>query len=208
MTPTRRVRARALELGAIDAQAADVAGAVAGADVVFVATPVGALGETVRLALDSAGRATASSATSARPSARSPTPAADERFVGGHPLAGAETAGVEHAREDLFDGATWYLTPAKGSTAGVLYERLHRLLSRFGARPDGDRRRDPRPADGVRLAPAARARQPARRAGGSAAGRGVPAAARGRPELPRRDPRGGRQHARSGPTSTCPTATR
>jgi prephenate dehydrogenase len=61
--------------------------------------------------------------------------AADERFVGGHPLAGAETAGVEHAREDLFDGATWYLTPAKGSTAGVLYERLHRLLSRLGARP-------------------------------------------------------------------------
>ena len=59
----------------------------------------------------------------------------DERFIGGHPLAGAETAGVEHAREDLFDGATWYLTPAKGSTAGVLYERLHRLLSRFGARP-------------------------------------------------------------------------
>jgi len=59
----------------------------------------------------------------------------DERFVGGHPLAGAETAGVEHAREDLFDGATWYLTPARGSTAGVLYERLHRLLSSFGARP-------------------------------------------------------------------------
>jgi prephenate dehydrogenase len=55
--------------------------------------------------------------------------------VGGHPLAGAETAGVEHARAELFEGATWYLTPAKGSTAGVLYERLHRLLSRFGARP-------------------------------------------------------------------------
>ena len=88
--------------------------------------------------------------------------AADERFVGGHPLAGAETAGVEHAREDLFDGATWYLTPAKGSTAGVLYERLHRLLSRFGAPSNGDRRRDPRPPDGQRVAPAARARQPAR----------------------------------------------
>ncbi len=61
--------------------------------------------------------------------------AADERFVGGHPLAGAETSGVEHAREDLFDGATWYLTPARGKTAGVLYERLHRLLVSFGARP-------------------------------------------------------------------------
>jgi prephenate dehydrogenase len=60
---------------------------------------------------------------------------ADERFIGGHPLAGAETAGVEHAHADLFEGATWYLTPAEGSTAGVLYERLHRLLVSFGARP-------------------------------------------------------------------------
>ena len=39
---------------------------------------------------------------------------ADPRFIGGHPLAGAETAGVEHAREDLFEGATWYLTPGAG----------------------------------------------------------------------------------------------
>src|SRR5262249_28732236 len=60
---------------------------------------------------------------------------ADERFVGGHPLAGSEAAGVENAREDLFDGATWYLTPAKGSTAGVLYQRLYALLRRFGAQP-------------------------------------------------------------------------
>ena len=59
----------------------------------------------------------ASSPTSARPSARSSTPARDPRFVGGHPLAGAEAAGVEHAREDLFDGATWYLTPT-ATTAG------------------------------------------------------------------------------------------
>ena len=28
----------------------------------------------------------------------------DPRFIGGHPLAGAETAGVEHARADLFAG--------------------------------------------------------------------------------------------------------
>jgi prephenate dehydrogenase len=58
----------------------------------------------------------------------------DERFVGGHPLAGAETAGVEHARQDLFDGAIWYLTPTR-NTAGVFYERLHRLLSGIGAQP-------------------------------------------------------------------------
>ena len=53
---------------------------------------------------------------------------ADARFVGGHPLAGAETAGVEHARADLFEGATWYLTPTP-ATSGVLYERLYRTLA-------------------------------------------------------------------------------
>jgi prephenate dehydrogenase len=58
----------------------------------------------------------------------------DPRFVGGHPLAGAETSGIEHARADLFDGATWYLTPRPDSS-GVLYERLHRLLTALGARP-------------------------------------------------------------------------
>jgi prephenate dehydrogenase len=58
----------------------------------------------------------------------------DPRFVGGHPLAGAETAGVDHARADLFEGAPWYLTPTE-RTAGVLYERLHRTLTALGARP-------------------------------------------------------------------------
>jgi prephenate dehydrogenase len=132
--PDAVVRAKALELGAIDTQAPDVAGAVAGADVVFVAAPVGALGEAVRAALAAAGPDCVVSDVGSTKRVLADA-ATDERFVGGHPLAGAETAGVEHAREDLFDGATWYLTPAKGSTAGVLYERLHRLLIRFGARP-------------------------------------------------------------------------
>jgi prephenate dehydrogenase len=132
--PDAAVRAKALELGAIDMQAPDVAAAVASADVVFVAAPVGALGESVRIALAAAGPDCVVSDVGSTKRVLADA-AADERFVGGHPLAGAETAGVENAREDLFDGATWYLTPAKGSTAGVLYERLHRLLSRFGARP-------------------------------------------------------------------------
>ena len=132
--PDAAVRAKALELGAIDMQAPDVAAAVASADVVFVAAPVGALGESVRIALAAAGPDCVVSDVGSTKRVLA-NAAADERFVGGHPLAGAETAGVENAREDLFDGATWYLTPAKSSTAGVLYERLHRLLSRFGARP-------------------------------------------------------------------------
>ncbi len=132
--PDERVRAEALEVGALDTQAADVAGAVAGADIVFVAAPVGALAETVRLALDSAGPDCVVSDVGSTKRLLADV-GADERFIGGHPLAGAETAGVENAREDLFDGATWYLTPAGGSTAGVLYERLHRLLTSIGAQP-------------------------------------------------------------------------
>ena len=132
--PDERVRERALALGAIDAAAADVPGAVAGADVVFVAAPVGELPRSVRLALAAAGPdCVVSDVGSTKRDVAAA--GADERFIGGHPLAGAETAGVEHARADLFEGATWYLTPARGSTAGVLYERLHRLLGSFGARP-------------------------------------------------------------------------
>ena len=58
----------------------------------------------------------------------------DQRFVGGHPVAGAESSGVEHARPDLFEGAAWYLTPAE-EASGLLYERLHRLIVAMGARP-------------------------------------------------------------------------
>jgi len=132
--PDEGVRAQALELGAIDTQAADVAGAVAGSDVVFIATPIGVLSDTVASALAAAGPDCVISDVGSTKRIVAGA-GADARFIGGHPLAGAETAGVEHAREDLFDGATWYLTPAQGSTAGALYERLHRLLRSFGARP-------------------------------------------------------------------------
>ena len=57
-----------------------------------------------------------------------------ERFIGGHPLAGAETAGVENARADLFEGARWYLTPTERSS-GLLYDRLQRAIADLGARP-------------------------------------------------------------------------
>jgi prephenate dehydrogenase len=57
-----------------------------------------------------------------------------ESFIGGHPLAGAEATGVAHAREDLFEGATWYLTP-RVATPGVLYERLARFVSGIGGVP-------------------------------------------------------------------------
>lgn len=123
----------ALQRGAVDQVAATVADAVAGAEVVFVATPVRALVETVAEAL---AMAPADCVVTDVGSTKRSVVAAheDPRFVGGHPLAGAESAGIEHARGDLFEGATWYLTPTS-ITSGVLYERLHRLLRGLGARP-------------------------------------------------------------------------
>jgi prephenate dehydrogenase len=132
--PDPQVRSRALALGAIDHETGVLAEAVSDAEAVFVAAPVGALRQTVAEALAAAGADCVISdvGSTKRLLAES---SADERFVGGHPLAGAETEGVQHAREDLFEGATWYLTPTRESTAGVLYQRLHALLRRFGAHP-------------------------------------------------------------------------
>ena len=114
------------------------------------------------------------------------------RFVGGHPLAGAETAGVENARADLFEGARWYLTPTPG-TEGLALRPPAARDRRAGRPAAGDRRRRPRPADGDGQPPAARARQRPRRAGGRGARGRIGPAARGRPQLSRHDARRRRQ---------------
>jgi prephenate dehydrogenase len=131
--PDPEVCRSALGRGAIDEQAADVPGAVDGADAVFVAAPVGALLETVADALAAAGPDCVVSDVGSTKRTVSGA-GRDRRFVGGHPLAGAETAGVEHARADLFEGAVWYLTSTQDTDA-ALYERLHGLLESFGALP-------------------------------------------------------------------------
>jgi prephenate dehydrogenase len=131
--PDERALRAALELGAIDEAADGVAAAVTGADVAFVAAPVGALHDAVREALAAAGPECVVSDVGSTKRALADA-IQDGRFIGGHPLAGAETAGVEHARADLFEGAAWYLTPAASSSA-VLLERLRRTIAVLGARP-------------------------------------------------------------------------
>ncbi|HEX4718845.1 MAG TPA: prephenate dehydrogenase/arogenate dehydrogenase family protein [Thermoleophilaceae bacterium] len=131
--PRRKTLETALALGAVDRVAPNVEDAVADADAVFACAPVELLPELVAQALAAAGPDTV--VTDAGSTKRNLVDAIDdERFVGGHPIAGAETAGVENARVDLFDGAAWYLTP-RADTSGILFERLHRLLVAFGARP-------------------------------------------------------------------------
>jgi prephenate dehydrogenase len=131
--PDRRALEEALSREIVDRAADDVADAVRGAEVVFVAAPVGLLPDAVTAALSHAGSDCVVSDVGS--TKRTIVTAVDDpRFVGGHPLAGSQTSGAAHARADLFDGATWYLTPV-ATTSGLLYERLHRLLRGLGARP-------------------------------------------------------------------------
>jgi prephenate dehydrogenase len=129
--------ARAVELEALDRAADSVAAAVDGAEVVFCAAPVGALPALVAEALSaSAEDAVISDVGSTKRAlieGLADGPGAI-RFIGGHPLAGAETSGVENARAELLEGARWYLTPTE-SVSGVLYDRLQRTVAELGARP-------------------------------------------------------------------------
>ena len=114
--------------------APDLAAAVSGAELVVVAAPVGELPRTVREVLD---RAPEGCTVTDVGSTKGPVCAAagaDPRFVGGHPICGAETRGPDRASAELFDGATWFITP----TAATAPERLrlvHGLVTALGARP-------------------------------------------------------------------------
>jgi len=134
-----RASRKAMELGAIDQRADNVASAVGEADYAFVATPVGLDVEVVRAALAAAGRDCVVSdvGSTKRHVARE---ISDTRFIPGHPLAGAETAGVENAREDLFDDALWYLAPVANAEAAEVdvapaLARISALIEQLGARP-------------------------------------------------------------------------
>jgi prephenate dehydrogenase len=55
-------------------------------------------------------------------------------FVGGHPMAGSEHNGVEYARADLFDRATYALV-LESRTDTVAFDSITSLVSSLGARP-------------------------------------------------------------------------
>ena len=55
-------------------------------------------------------------------------------FIGGHPMAGSENTGVEYARADLFDRATWALMTEHSGT-DEQFAQLKALVESLGARP-------------------------------------------------------------------------
>ncbi|HLO34716.1 MAG TPA: prephenate dehydrogenase/arogenate dehydrogenase family protein [Candidatus Deferrimicrobium sp.] len=132
--PDGELLVRAGELGAIDSAHQSAAAAVEGAELVFCAAPVTALPGLAAEALDAAAQDCAVTDVGSVKRDVIAALGSDSRFVGGHPLAGAETSGVENAHADLFVGARWYLTPTE-RTGGMLYDRVQRAISELGARP-------------------------------------------------------------------------
>ena len=56
------------------------------------------------------------------------------RFIGGHPLAGAATGGIDEARADLFAGRPWFLA-AEASRVDDDIRRLEAFVTGIGAIP-------------------------------------------------------------------------
>ena len=111
---------KALAKGAVDAGFTDPFAAARGSQIVFLATPVGVvidLIERLGPVLPPDVLITDAGSTKCEIVARARSvfgDAAKERFLGGHPMAGKENCGVEHADADLFAGAAWLLTPLPG----------------------------------------------------------------------------------------------
>ncbi len=129
---------RARDRGAVDAVAADLVTAVAGADVVFISTPASAIPDILRhiaahLPQDCVVTDTASTKAQVMAWARQCLPATAQ-FIGGHPMAGKETTGIEVAEAALFRGCTYCLVPGDGTSPQSL-NLLSRLVEAMGARP-------------------------------------------------------------------------
>jgi len=105
--------------------------AVADADLVVVAVPVTAIAAEATRVLAAAPQATVTDVGSTKRAVVESV--RDPRFVGGHPLAGAEVRGPGGAHSELFDGATWFLTPG-AATEPERYRALHAFVSELGAR--------------------------------------------------------------------------
>jgi prephenate dehydrogenase len=108
--------ARAVRLGVIDEPATSAAHAVEQADVVMIATPVGAIQgvlQAIAPSLPTFAIVTDVGSTKASviEAARRELGAAFERFVPGHPIAGGECSGVEHSEPALFNGKVFIYTP-------------------------------------------------------------------------------------------------
>jgi len=133
----REVAFRAVELGAVDRAEEHLLSAVDAADLVLLATPVMAMKDVMEAMAE--GLQEGCTVTDAGSTKAQVMSWASEylpptvTFVGGHPMAGKETSGIEAAAADLFVGCTYCLVRGPGATREAT-DTVERLARQVGAR--------------------------------------------------------------------------
>lgn len=127
----------AVERGIVDAVSVSWAEAVSGADLVVVATPVGAVEEVLKKIAPHLGPETiitdvGSTKCSVIDAARRVFGELPSGFIPGHPIAGTEFSGFEHALADMFVDHKVILTP-QAESSPVAVARVSRLWREVGA---------------------------------------------------------------------------
>ena len=127
----------AVELGAVDRYTASPAAGVAGADLVIIATPVGATIPILHeiwphLASGAVVTDVGSTKTKVVQEAENLLPPGIS-FVGGHPMAGSEHNGIKGADPYLFENAFYLITPTTNSKP-VALKKVKRLVAGIGAK--------------------------------------------------------------------------
>jgi prephenate dehydrogenase len=137
----RSVLDTALERKAIDHAEADLERAVVGSDVIIFATPVGTIlsqFEAIAPTLPATTLITDTGSTKQKFVERARMifgAEAGKRVLPGHPMAGKEFSGIEHADATLFQGAVWLVTPIVANQQYTpRQEEFTALLTSIGAR--------------------------------------------------------------------------
>jgi prephenate dehydrogenase len=132
--PDPEALALAAERGAVDRPAGSLVEAVEEAELAVVAAPVATLAEEIAAALAASDeRCTVTDVGSTKGALCASVPDR-ARFIGGHPVCGSEARGPGHGSAELFEGATWFLTPV-AETEPERYRMLHGFVSSLGAVP-------------------------------------------------------------------------
>jgi prephenate dehydrogenase len=133
---------QAQALGAIDdAYSAELAPALANADLVYIALPIGVtldlLPEIARLSRPTTlvTDACSTKVRIAELAAEHFDAQSSPLFLGGHPMAGREVAGIASADADLFRNNTYALIGASSEQSDPLVNAFVRILEKIGARP-------------------------------------------------------------------------
>ena len=124
----------AVTRGAVDTAAGSLEEAVTGAELAVVAAPVAQLAAQVRAVLEGTGDETTVTDVGSTKAAVCAAARGSARFVGGHPVCGSEARGAEHATAELFEGASWFLTPLT-ETDPARYRLVHGFVSALRATP-------------------------------------------------------------------------